>query len=160
MNQIVQLGQMAISYINNGNFVAAEKVLKGLLKVKPHDFNALNLCGYVLVIQAKESEAIEYFDKAYAINSKDAGLLHNFGKACVVIGLHEKVIQLYTQLISISGANEEVMVELGLAFFGTGKFKDAIDTYDQVLKYFPQSRLAHINKISALVETRQIEVAL
>jgi len=66
---------LAMAYFRTGKLAEAAAELEGVLKNEPHNFDALDGMGVVLLRQKKAEEAMKYLERALAVNDKDA-LLH------------------------------------------------------------------------------------
>jgi tetratricopeptide (TPR) repeat protein len=107
------------------------------------------------------AEALAYyrgqrFDKAEAIYRKilkkepnNAGALHMLGLLTLRKDRAERAVQLLIKAAKIAPDRPEILCDLGNAFKGMGRHKDAIKAHRMVLTLLPESPEAHSNLGSA-----------
>jgi len=67
--------KLAMVYVRTGKLTEAKEQLTSILAKDPHNFNALDEMGVVLLIEGNSTDALEYLSKAQDINDKDL-MLH------------------------------------------------------------------------------------
>ncbi len=100
---------LAMAYFRTGKLAEAAAELEGVLKKDPHNFNALDGMGVVLLKQKKAEEAMKYLERALAVNDKDALLHVHFSVA------HEQLKQPEQAAAAIKKAGELAPSEEGAA---------------------------------------------
>lgn len=73
------LENLAIAYLNVGQFDQGVRLLKEALDRRPSDFNLLNMLAEAHYDQAKFTEAIDYWDRILAYDKENASALYMIG---------------------------------------------------------------------------------
>lgn len=63
---------LAMAYVRTGKLPEAAAELAGVLQKDPHNFDALDGMGIILLRQKKADQALKHLERAVAINDKDA----------------------------------------------------------------------------------------
>lgn len=72
---------LAMVYVRTGQLDEAKTQLISILEKDPHNFNALDEMGVVLIIEGKADNALEYLKKAQEVNDVDLMLHVHFSVA-------------------------------------------------------------------------------
>ena len=108
-------------------------------------------------------EAIDYYDKALALNPTDINLLsvilNNKASALNWIERFDEALELCDKAISLK---EYAMpwANKGIICFKQGKYKEAIDYYDKAIELYPTLSRAYFDKGRALNELKLYDEAL
>lgn len=90
--------------------------------------------------------AINHYNQALKLNSKDADTYYKRGLAHYHLGSYEKAITDYTQVIQINPYYGKVYTKLGLARDQLGDYEGAIADYTQAIKINPNDAVAYRNR--------------
>ena len=82
----LSLHQLARTYLTAGNSPEAEKVYKKLLEMNPNDVAALAGLGALAGSSGRYGLAVQYLEKACALDSRNVVYLHNFGESLRQLG--------------------------------------------------------------------------
>ncbi len=144
-----QLGMIADEKID---YSKAYKHFVRAAQLQPENGNFLNRVGRLAEKLAKYHEAIDYFDKALAVDLKVYGPEHpnsardwnNLGAAWNALGEYQKAIDYYEKALAV-----RLMVfgpehpdtatswnDLGLAWGSLGEYKKSINFHDKTLKVY------------------------
>ena len=72
---------LAMVYVRTGQLNEAKEQLTSILAKDPHNFNALDEMGVVLIMEGTAGNALEYLKRAQAINDNDLMLHVHFSVA-------------------------------------------------------------------------------
>ncbi|BAZ21868.1 TPR repeat-containing protein [Kalymmatonema gypsitolerans NIES-4073] len=90
--------------------------------------------------------AINHYNQALKLNSKDADTYYKRGLAYYHLGNYEKAIADYTQVIQINPYYGKVYTKLGLARYHLGDYEGAIADYTQAIRINPNDAVAYRNR--------------
>jgi Tfp pilus assembly protein PilF len=119
---------LAMVYVRTGQLSKAREQLTAILAQDPHNFNALDEMGVVLLIEGKADNALEYLKKALAINDKDMMLHVHFSVAYNLLQQTELAGREMNQAKIMSSGPEELKgieaeIQLLTQAPGTGKIE-------------------------------------
>ena len=87
--------------------------------------------------QGRVDEAIEYFQKAVALEPESAAFQVGLGDAYVRKGMPFEAMAHYQKALEIEPKNVEAQYDLGCSFMGMGRSAEAIGHFQEALKYDP-----------------------
>jgi tetratricopeptide (TPR) repeat protein len=108
------------------------------VKVSPHSANALfNLgVGYAMAKQPQRAEPV--FRRAAELNPEGLGIMQNWAASLIEIGKPREAIEVLTRLIELDDGKPEHYYQLGLAYYGTGDYAEAIFQAGEALRIEPE----------------------
>jgi tetratricopeptide (TPR) repeat protein len=121
-----------------------------LSKVKEGYIDSLNNKGLDLSRQGKYQEAIEWYDKALAVDPNYIYALNGKGVALNNLGKNKEAIEYYDKALRIDPNNVYPLTGKGWAFANLGQYHEAIEYYDKALAVDPNFTYAQNNKKIAL----------
>ncbi|HHT9133341.1 MAG TPA: tetratricopeptide repeat protein [Candidatus Avalokitesvara rifleensis] len=89
-----------------------------------------------------DEEAIEYYDKALAIDPNNVLALTNKGVALSELGRHEEAISCYDKALMIDPNNVLALTNKGAALSRLGRYEEAIECYYKTLEIEPKDAWA------------------
>ncbi len=95
-----------------GNFSAAERLLRGALREYPDDSRALGLMGVVLDAQRRYDEAEGFYEQALKLEPHSAPLLNNFGNHCLEKGDLERARAAYLKVVALDPGHPNANLHL------------------------------------------------
>ena len=101
-NHIDQLIQQAFGFIQNGDFDASEQLLKNVIQLKPHDFNANNLLGVIYIEKGMPDECISHLKKALKIEPNNASTNYNMANAFMLKEQHSQALPFHTKATQLN----------------------------------------------------------
>lgn len=104
-------------YYRQQNFVKAEAEYRKSLSVNPENPQALYNLGCALVMQKKDSVAVEQFEKAIKVETgrmRKAKIYHNIGFVCQSHKLYGDAIKAYKESLRNNPADDETRYNLAL----------------------------------------------
>ena len=136
-NNILQLGHLAQSQIQQLAFAEAEKTLQQILLLDPRECNALQLYGYVLASLGKNKECIQVLQKARTLLPNEYSVLMNLGKALFDGKEYLQAIEVYETISQLYEKDPNVLMDIGTSYTKLGKYDQAISSYREALQYDP-----------------------
>ncbi|MGC2571495.1 MAG: tetratricopeptide repeat protein, partial [Candidatus Nitrosopolaris sp.] len=94
--------------------------------------------------------AIEYYDKALAIDPHNVNALYNIGIALDNLRNHTGAIEYYDKALAIDPHNVNALINKGISLYDLDKYHDAIVLYNKALALNPNDVDAIHNKANAL----------
>ena len=104
-------------YYRQQNFVKAEAEYRKSLSVNPENPQALYTLGCALLMQKKDSVAVEQFEKASKVETgrmRKAKIYHNIGFVCQSHKLYGDAIKAYKESLRNNPADDETRYNLAL----------------------------------------------
>jgi tetratricopeptide (TPR) repeat protein/glycosyltransferase involved in cell wall biosynthesis len=138
--------RLAQHYHRTGQFAAAARVCRRILKQQPDHAEALHLLAMTLHRSGNLSEAINCYQQILSRNPTDAQVHNNLGVALRAQGNLDAAIHAYQQALRLQPDSPGVYNNLGNLLRQQGKRKEAIVAYQQALAIDP----AHADSLSSL----------
>jgi tetratricopeptide (TPR) repeat protein len=119
---------------------------------KSVDVNALVNKGITVGSLGNYTRALQYFDKALAIQPNDVNALVNKGLALDNLGNHTVALQYFDKALDIQPNNFNVLYNKGVTLYDLGNYTEAIKYYDKALAIQPNNFDVLYNKANALAK--------
>ncbi len=117
----------AMALQEKGDWAGAEAAWRNLTRTSPKDYRYWTSLGACLAHQNRFPEGIDDYKKALAISPHDGQTNFNLGLAYFKLGhLEHAVVPLKMAETALPQAQGQISVLLGMSYYGTGKYKDAI----------------------------------
>lgn len=118
----------------------AERDLRAILAADPNNVQALNALGYTLADRTNRySEALDYIQRALALDPKDAAIIDSMGWVQYRLGNHVESISYLRRALEMT-QDSEVAAHLGEVLWAAGKKDEATTVWNQALKSAPSSK--------------------
>jgi tetratricopeptide (TPR) repeat protein len=104
--------EQAASALEQGNFSAAEQLLRPALREHPDDSRALGLMGVVLDAQKRYDEAEDFYERALKLDPHFAPLLNNLGNHYLKKGDMGRAEEAYLKVVSIDPSHPNANLHL------------------------------------------------
>ena len=145
-----------------GQYAEAEDSFNRALKLDPYFGKAWVNKGDALTSQGKTLNAIDAYDRAIAINPNDLHALVNKGMILQELGKQEEAQKVFNEVIRLSDKEirshpNDAKYDAGLwtyralAFTKLGRYREALQSYDQALSIDPKHIDALENKQALLL---------
>ena len=131
---------LADIHISLNEFDDAEFIYNNIIALNPNNIATLNGLGRVLVNKMKYQEALNYFNKAYALDKNNYQLLFNIAYCLKFIGENNKSIDVFKKYLNILNLNEIKPEHLASIYLEMGINYLAIEEYDNALDYITKSK--------------------
>ncbi|MEL7586063.1 MAG: tetratricopeptide repeat protein [Prolixibacteraceae bacterium] len=111
--------------------------------------------------QAGETDkAIEFLERAFAINQKNELVLYELGYCYDKKQDFDKSIYYYNCYLDVDPFNASVWYNLGITYNRTGRHEEAVDAYDYSIALQDNFEQAYFNKANALSNSNRYEDAV
>ena len=138
--------ESAQKYFDAGEFKKAVGLLKKINEEEPSNINAWILLGNSYTGLQKNKNAIEAYEQALRIDSKNEDALFGLGINYSRMRQHSIAIETYKKIIEINPKNAEAHFELGVSYDRTNHLTYAFEQY-KILKTLDEDlarKLYHI----------------
>ncbi len=146
-------------FLNNNMLDNAKKDFLKAIEIDKFNFSALNNFGWVLTLQGKYIEALEYYNKSLNINSNYAFAYNNRGYTEFYMGNITFAIFDYNKAIQLNPYFTQAYLNRGWAYASLKNYKGAIDDFTFVLKIEKNNQLARNNRAYAYFYTNDYKSA-
>ena len=153
MNSVMKL------YQGNEYELVLARVQK-LLKNYQSSVLLLNIYGVSLARLGRYTEAIEYYDRAIAVEPNFAEVYNNKGNALREVGEVKEAVKIIQRAIKLNPTYVEAYYNLGLVYQKSGDNERAIKNYTKSIALKPTYIDAHFNLARAYQEIGEVEKIL
>ncbi len=105
----------------------------------------------MLIQQSRHLEALDYFNRALAVNGDAPDTLSNRGVVYQKLNRHNESQADYEKAVALNPAHVVALVNLGTLLHERGFYREAIARYDAAIAIEPDNADAHFNKALAHV---------
>lgn len=150
----------AVALHNDGQYAAAERYCRGVLKVSQGTVPAYVALGAALTEQGKFHEALYIFNKADRARPNDAMILSNRGAVLTELGdLHDALLDC-RRAVQIQKKSPITWNNLGNVYDRMGENTKALDAFDRALRLDPHHDVSYYNKGLSLRRLNRMSEAL
>jgi tetratricopeptide (TPR) repeat protein len=100
---------------------------------------AYNTMGHTYGSEAKYDKAIEFYEKAIALDDKNVTYYKNCGDAYLADGNGDKAGEYFERAVELDPENTEALIWRGKAYFGNKEYGKAIAEYTRALELDPEN---------------------
>jgi predicted O-linked N-acetylglucosamine transferase (SPINDLY family) len=143
-----------------GKLSQAREIYQNILAQHPQHFDALYLLGAIELQTDRPTEALEWIDKAIALNPRHPGVHCNRGIALHDLKQHQAAIESYNRAIALYPQYAEAYSNRGNVFRELRQYPAAIESYSRAIAIKPQYGDAYSNRGNALRESGQYAAAV
>jgi tetratricopeptide (TPR) repeat protein len=150
----------ALNYLQQGNMIEGEKLLKKIIKQNSNHYPSLTNLGTLYLIQNKTNEGIKLIEKSVSIYPDQPVALLNLGGYFYESKDYQKSIH-YSKLACKYDNNQiKAKINLGHAYKKIGNISESLKSYLQInLQYYNDENLA-INIIDNLITLKKYKDAI
>lgn|GEM_PF-6016368 len=130
--------------VEKKDFVKAGEEYGLALKNNPKNVAALSGSGRLMALQGKDAEALEYLNKAVALDPGDLETLYILGMVYKKAGKTSEAVATFRKALRIDPGEFRVNLELGSASVQSKNYQAAVDYLKSALKTSPDSKEALI----------------
>lgn len=121
------------------NVTAAETAFRKVLSLQPDNPAALNALGYTLTdLTDRHTEALEYIQRAYALEPDDIAIIDSMGWVMYRLERHQDALR-YLKLAFSQDKNAEIGAHLGEVLWVMGLQADAREIFNQARSIDPEN---------------------
>ena len=128
---------LALVYERMGNTVLAVQNYKHAFSANPNDFLSCINLGNLEAKQKRWAEALEWYKKAEAIESKAEGVHVNIGNAYVALGRHDEAEKAFDRAFAINPENIEALHNKAILLAIKKQYREALEINERVLQLAP-----------------------
>jgi predicted O-linked N-acetylglucosamine transferase (SPINDLY family) len=143
-----------------GKLSKAEKLCSSIIAVKRDAFDALHILAVVQSNMGRKDDALANFDRALAVQPKNAGLLYNRGITLQELKLYEEALASYERALRLQPNHAEALNNRGVILKELKRFEEALVSYNQALVARPGHVEAINNRGNVLKDLMRFEEAL
>ena len=152
--------RLAISMHQDRRVLAAEKLYRKLIEVRPADPNPLHFLGVLLHQDGKSEEALAMIDRSLEMDPRVASWHNNRGNVLLLLQRAEDARAAYERCRELEPANPAVANNLACLLRALGELDAAESLFRELLAREPGFADAHTNFANLLVETKRLQEAM
>ncbi|CAM4084876.1 tetratricopeptide repeat protein [Roseateles saccharophilus] len=152
--------RLAIAMHQDRRVLAAEKLYRKLVEVRPDDPNPLHFLGVLLHQDGKSEEALAMIDRSLEMDPGVASWHNNRGNVLLMLQRADDARAAYERCRELEPANPAVANNLGCLLRAMGEVDAAEALFRELLAREPAFADAHTNFANLLVETRRVQEAM
>ena len=133
-----------------GRPAEAERLCRGILRVRPRDYEALRVLGLCAYFQGRPQDALLALGKALEVNPGSHQAWLNRGVALQALNRLEEAIADFDRAIALKPDYADAFCNRGNVLQSLNGYRDAIISYDRAIALEPELVEAHVNRGIAL----------
>jgi tetratricopeptide (TPR) repeat protein len=138
--------QRARAYHQKGDLTNAQSLYEEILDSLPNHVDALHLLGIIAGQSKRPEKALEYFDRAIAVEPSNAKSHYYKGSAHMELRDWENAIAGFNQAVAINADFVEAYHSRGYALLQLERFDDALTSYDRAIAIRPNLAGIHCSR--------------
>lgn len=146
------LNALAMYYYKKQQLAAAELLLSKALTAHPKSSTVYNNLGLIELAKNEKKEAMNMFQKALELDAKNYSAAANIAAIYVKNKSYEYAVFTLEKFVDSKVTQADSLNNYAIALNGIGKFNEAADIYERVLKKIPDHKLAMLNYSILLIE--------
>ncbi len=150
----------AIAAYKAGRLAEAEQLCRQIVALRRDHFDAAHVLAVVQAAQGKHEAALASYDRALALQPRNADVLSNRGNSLLAAGRAEEALASYDRALAARPDFVAALSNRGSALERLGRLDEAVASYDAALKLQPDFADALYNRGNALKALRHYEEAL
>lgn len=160
MTDLASLKQLAVEYLQSGQFEQAHQICVSLLKNYPRDYTVLNTYGLCLQALKQFKKAEDVFTEAITACPTLATAYVNLANLSILTGSSDTA-EYYLKL-AVTVASNDYLAHLSYAIylFAKGDYETALSFYTKSAELNPQTIPTLIQKAFYLQQLEQIPIAI
>lgn len=156
INAILQSAKMAHQA---GNLQEAEGGYRRILAMNPRHPEALHHLGLIALGVRMYADAIDLFERAVALDSKNLAYHLDLARAHREIGHHQDAAKVLERARKIAPNEAMVLAQLADVLKLTGEYEKAVDLADQALVLYPRVAQLFATKVTAMARLDRFKEA-
>ena len=131
--------QKASVALSAGDYAAAERGFRAVLRAEPNHIGALGNLGVVYSRTHQTSKAIEVYRQALRLSPGDKGLLLNLGLAYVQEERYGQALPLFSEIVSSDPHHQQARELLATCRLYTGQLQPAVQLLESLRADYPRN---------------------
>ena len=152
--------ERAIDLHRKGQLAEAFSLCREALVQNPGHAEALHLSGLIEAQRNEPSPAIDFIDRAIAIDANNATFHFSRGSVLRTLGRLEEAVLSYDHALGITPDDTGILASRGNALLAMKRFNEALASYDRALAITPTSVETLSNRGVVLQELKRCDEAL
>jgi predicted TPR repeat methyltransferase len=148
---------LALQMHQDRRVLAAEKLYRKLVEVRPDDPNPLHFLGVLLHQDGKSDEALALIDRSIELDPGVASWHNNRGNVLLLLQRADEARAAYERCRELEPDNTAMANNLGCLLRALGEVETAEALFRELLARQPDFADAHINFANLLVSTQRIQ---
>jgi len=149
----------ALAEHRSGNLPVAEQLYRQIVSQAPDHAAALNLLGALCLQSNRAAEAVEWVNRAIAINPTVPDYFSHLGAAYGVLGNHDAAIASLRRAVQLDPRAANPHYNLGTALRNAGRLEEAVASFRNAIASDPSAPESHYNLANALAELKRPDEA-
>jgi tetratricopeptide (TPR) repeat protein len=150
----------AVSFHQRGEAEKARRLYEEIIQRNPSHADALHLLGLVAAQEGNYRLAVEWMDKAIAIDSGNPGFHSNHGLALYKLGEMDAAVESFKKAIHSDPGFAQAHNNLGLALQAVSRLDEALASFDRAIVLAPDYAEAYYNKGLVLQKLQRFDEAV
>lgn len=155
-----RLFALALQQHQAGRLADAEGMYRHILSGNPRHIDALHLLGVLALQSGRPQKAVEWIEKAIAINDRVSGFHNNIAEAYRALGQIDKAEAHVERALALEPQFVEAHVNRGNLLRQRGRIDEAAGAYRRAIELRPGYGDAHGNLGAVLTEQGKLDEAL
>ena len=152
--------RQAIGYHQAGYLSEAERAYRDILKVQPHNHDALHLLGVLLHQRGDSEEGLKFVERSLKLHRKSLPALNSRGLILGQLKRYREALASFNSALTIRRDYAAALNGRGNMLHELGRYDEALRSYDRALASGPDFAEAHFNKANTLNHLRRYQEAL
>jgi tetratricopeptide (TPR) repeat protein len=144
----------------SGQLRAAETLYRGVLAVRPDQFDALHLLGVLKQQTGEPAEALKLIGKALASNDRSAVAHSNCGIVLAALARNEEALASYQAALALKPDYVDALYNRGNALYALGRAPEALASFERALALKPDHADVLLNRAQILHHLERAPEAL
>ena len=152
--------QQAAAACAKGDWAAAERICRKVLRERPRHFQALNVLGFIAAQTGRLTEAAEWLGQAVAANPTDVAAQSNLGFVLQELGRMDDALTHHDAALRLDPRNAGAHSNRGFVLLALHRPDEALTSCDQAIAIDPDLAEAHNNRGTVLQDLHRLDEAL
>ena len=145
MATISQALAIAVEHHQAGRLQAAERIYEQILQADPDQPDAIHLLGVMALQVGKHDLAVQYLQRAIALNGSVAAFHNNLAEAYLALRRIPEAVGCYRRALELKPDYAEAHYNLGNTLKEQGQSDEAVACFRRALELNPDFAAAHNN---------------
>jgi len=151
--------QTALAHHKAGRLDEAALLYEAVVEENPSDGDSMNNLAALRAQQGDIGAATAWYDKLLAIDPDDAGLLVNYANMNVRMSAFTEAEGKFRRALELASDLPAALAGLGGILMSTGRYTEAAEILERLVKAIPENAIAHREAAAALTECGETEAA-
>jgi len=144
--------QRTVNLYRNGQFEAAESVLRSLLEAEPRHADALQLAGLLAMQGGRAAEALGFWRRSLIVNPRQPAVYLNMSSAELKLGRPQAALECCEAALNLRPGYADALTNRGRALQQLGRSDAALASFDEAVRLRPDEASASTARANLLME--------